>query len=234
VSANPLFSGTVAPEAVPERSHAWDLPTRLFHWSLAASVLAAFVTGKLGGAWMVWHGRIGLAIVGLIVFRLAWGFAGPAAARFRQFAPSPAKVRAYLQGKWRGVGHNPLGALSVFALLGVLLLQVVTGLVGNDEIGFSGPLAHWVDDAWSTRLTGLHHQLSDVLAALIVLHVAAIAFYLLVAKRNLVKPMFIGRAPFNRAALIVCVLIAAAAVYAAGSDRREPPAAVQPVRSPGW
>ena len=98
----------------------WDLPLRVFHWSLMAAVTAAIVTGELGGAWMPWHGRAGLLIVGLLVFRVVWGVLGSATSRFTHFAPSPGRLLAYLRGRWRGVGHNPLGALSVFALLGLL------------------------------------------------------------------------------------------------------------------
>src|SRR6202012_2342472 len=75
----------------------WDLPLRVFHWSLVAAVTTAIVTGELGGAWMPWHGRAGLAIVGLLVFRIVWGFVGSATARFTQFAPTPARVLAYLR-----------------------------------------------------------------------------------------------------------------------------------------
>ena len=81
-----------------ERIRLWDLPTRIFHWSLVLCVLAAIITGKLGGNAMVWHGRIGLVIVGLITFRLVWGLNGPTYARFAQFLPTPRRVFAYLGG----------------------------------------------------------------------------------------------------------------------------------------
>ena len=96
----------------------WDLPTRLFHWLLAALVTAAFVTGLTGGNAMVWHGRLGLLILGLLTFRLVWGLVGSTYARFVQFVPGPKTMLTYLRGGWQGMGHNPLGALSVLALLG--------------------------------------------------------------------------------------------------------------------
>ncbi|HXE41263.1 MAG TPA: cytochrome b/b6 domain-containing protein, partial [Azonexus sp.] len=106
----------------------WDLPTRLFHWLLALSVIGAIVSGQIGGNLMEWHGRIGLLIIGLIVFRLAWGVLGTTYARFGHFFPTAAKVKAYLKGEWKGHGHNPLGALSVFGLLGLVAVQAVSGL----------------------------------------------------------------------------------------------------------
>jgi len=171
----------------------WDLPLRVFHWSLVAGVTTAIVTGELGGAWMAWHGRAGLAIVGLLVFRVVWGVVGSTTSRFAQFAPSPSGVLAYLRGRWRGIGHNPLGALSVFALLGLLSLQAATGLFGNDDIAFAGPLNHLVDDATGARTTGWHRLLADGLFVLLALHLAAVAFHVLVKRHRLVRPMITGR-----------------------------------------
>ena len=99
--------------------------------------------------------------------------------------------------RWRrdrrtGHGHNPLGALSVFALLALLAAQAGSGLFGNDDISFTGPLNALVDEALSGRLTGLHRQLANVLLALLALHIAAILAYLRVKKNNLIKPMVTG------------------------------------------
>ena len=205
----------------------WDLPLRVFHWSLMAAVTAAIVTGELGGAWMPWHGRAGLLIVGLLVFRVVWGVLGSATSRFTHFAPSPGRLLAYLRGRWRGVGHNPLGALSVFALLGLLFAQVATGLFGNDDIAFAGPLNHLVDDSAGARLTGWHRLLADGLFVLLALHLAAIAFHVLVKRHRLIRPMVTGRLDvdadralprpvrgFGRFGLLSGVAIAAAAVLA--------------------
>ena len=114
----------------PLRKHPiWDLPLRLFHWLLVASVGFAYVSGHLGGNLIEWHARAGFAIIGLVSFRLVWGLVGSPTARFSHFVRGPAAIRAYLRGEWRGVGHNPLGALSVTFLIpvfgvlwGVLLL----------------------------------------------------------------------------------------------------------------
>jgi len=165
----------------------WDLPLRLFHWLLVLAVTLAIVTAKAGGEWMAWHGRTGLFILGLVVFRVVWGLVGSTHARFIHFAPTPGRIKAYLSGHWHGLGHNPLGALSVFALLGVLGYQSSTGLISNDDISFTGPLA----------LTGWHHRVGNALMALVGLHVAAILFYRLIKKENLVKPMVTGVKPVD-------------------------------------
>lgn len=174
------------------RVRVWDWPVRIFHWSLALLVGGAIVTAELGGNLMVWHGRCGILIVGLLVFRLVWGIAGSTYARFAQFFPTPARVRMYLRGQWHGAGHNPLGALSVFALLGLLAIQAGSGLFANDDIDFTGPLFNLVSQERSNWLTGWHHRVGDVLFWLVGLHVLAIFFYLFFKKKNLVKPMLTG------------------------------------------
>jgi cytochrome b len=173
--------------------HIWDLPLRLFHWLLAIAVAAAYVTAKIGGSLIDWHGRIGIFILGLLVFRILWGFVGSTHARFLTFFPTPSKLIAYLKGRWHGIGHNPLGALSVFALLAVVAAQVGTGLFANDDIAFVGPLFGFVDKSVSDRLTGLHNTIFDLLLGFIVLHVVAIVFYRWIKKTNLVVPMLTGK-----------------------------------------
>jgi cytochrome b len=214
------------------RARVWDLPTRLFHWSLFALVAAGFVTAKIGGGAMVWHGRIGLSILGLLVFRIVWGFVGSTYARFAQFVRGPSAIQAYLAGKWQGLGHNPLGALSVLALLGTLLLLVSTGLFANDDIAFRGYLAAQVDSDLSNRITGIHHKLENFLLLLVLLHVGSIIFYARVKKTNLLKPMITGLAdgkPEQSAtgggpvAFVVAALIAAVAVWAASGALLPPP-----------
>ncbi len=225
------------------RYRLWDLPTRIFHWSLVLALIAAVVSGQLGGNLIDWHGRIGLLLVGLLVFRLAWGLLGSTYARFRQFFPTPASLWAYLRGEWRGEGHNPLGALSVFGLLGLLTVQVATGLFANDDIMFTGPLFELVDKGLSNRLTGLHHRLSNLLIALVVLHVAAIAYYGHFKKQRLLKPMLTGwKEGEGESArgggivmLIVALALAAAAVYgASGAWLPAPPPAPPAAETPDW
>lgn len=205
----------------------WDLPTRLFHWLLVAAVAAAITTGLVGANWMQWHGRAGLTIVGLVVFRLVWGFVGNRHARFSSFVPTRRVLLSYLRGSWHGLGHTPLGALSVLALLGLLLLQVGTGLFSYDEIAFAGPLAPLVSEELSLRLTGLHRQLSTALFVLLGLHVVAILFYAWIKKVKLIKPMVTGFKEVNASqtdvadepagwlALVFALGVAASAVYLA-------------------
>jgi cytochrome b len=171
----------------------WDLPIRLFHWVLALAVAAAFATGLAGGNWMTWHGRLGIAIVGLLSFRLLWGLVGSTYARFGQFVPGPSALRAYLRGDWQGVGHNPLGALSVLTLLGLLSVQVLSGLFANDDIAFAGPLQDLVAKGTSDWLTGLHRQVIWILGGLIALHIAAVLFHSYVRKDDLLSAMVGGR-----------------------------------------
>lgn len=173
--------------------HIWDLPHRLFHWLLAASVTASYITAKIGGALIDWHGRLGLFILGLLVFRIVWGFIGSPHSRFVTFFPTFPRLVAYLKGRWQGIGHNPLGGLSVIALLATLAVQVGTGLFANDDIAFEGPLFDFVDKSFSDQLTGWHNTVFDFLLALVVLHLVAIIFYRWVKKTNLVVPMLTGK-----------------------------------------
>lgn len=228
-----------APTPATVRVKVWDLPLRIFHWSLLTAVATAIVTGKLGGEWMALHGKAGLAIVGLVAFRLVWGLVGSSTARFSHFVPAPGQILAYLKGQWRGIGHNPLGALSVLALLAVLGVQAGTGLFSNDDIAFAGPLASQVVEELSQKLTSWHHQLANVLFILLGLHVVAIAFYAKVKKDKLVGPMVTGwksvaadtPAPrrARRVALIVSVVIGALAVYLANGSWVPSPAPSQSI-----
>ena len=240
--------------APPEIEHGniriqlWDLPLRIFHWSLVVAVLTAFVTANIGGNWMELHGKAGIAILGLLGFRFTWGVIGSTHARFLNFAPTPSKLRTYLKGQWQGAGHNPLGAISVFALLILLTVQSVSGLFSNDDISFNGPLFSLISAELSTRLTGLHHQISNFLLIVLGLHIAAIAFYVLYKKNNLVKPMVTGwkegrpeqsANKTSRIALIVALLIAFTFMYlgsGAGLKNETPaPAATKAKDSaPAW
>lgn len=221
----------------------WDLPLRLFHWLLVAAVFGAVITGQLGGGLIDWHGRFGLLIVGLVVFRLIWGLVGSTYARFGQFFPTPAKIRAYLRGEWRQPGHNPLGALSVFALLGVLTVQLLTGLVANDDIAFVGPLFDLVGRDISNLATGWHKLLVNLLILLIVLHLAAIMFYAHVKKDNLIKPMVRGWKDVAAGepargggliALLLALAVAAGAVYGASGAWLSEPPPPPAVNTPAW
>ncbi len=178
------------------RVRVWDLPLRLFHWALVLAVTGAIASAQVPGVPPDWHPRFGYAVLALLLFRLAWGLVGSRWARFSSWRPTPTRVLAY----WRGqphpddrVGHSPLGALALIGLLVVLVAQVATGLVSDDEIAFVGPLNHLVSTATSLAATGWHKHLGKLLVlALVVLHLAAVFYYLLVRRENLISPMVHG------------------------------------------
>lgn len=173
----------------------WDLPTRIFHWLLAACVIALVVSGNIGGNAMVWHFRLGYAVLTLLLFRLVWGFVGGHWSRWTQLALAPARVLAYLRGSslpaW--AGHNPLGSWSVLLMLVWLLLQVGTGLVSDDEIANAGPLTALVSGATVGTATAWHKGPGKlVLIVLVLVHVGAIVWYRLRKNQALVPPMLHG------------------------------------------
>jgi len=186
------------PTVALTRVRVWDLPTRLFHWVLAACVLCSIVSAKIGGNAMAWHFRFGYVVLTLLAFRLLWGFVGGRWSRFASFVYAPSTTLRYLHGESRDdehhhVGHSPLGAFSVFGFLALLLLQVSTGLVADDEISNTGPLNKFVSGATSSLATNWHKNFGQwLIITLIVLHLAAITFYWLRQRRNLVAPMLHG------------------------------------------
>ncbi|MBA2965607.1 MULTISPECIES: cytochrome b/b6 domain-containing protein [Ramlibacter] len=181
---------------MPTTVRVWDLPTRCFHWALAACVLGSLATAWAPGSWVEWHARLGYVALTLLVFRLLWGLFGGRWSRFTSFLYSPRSVLAYLRGTPHPdhlVGHNPLGAGSVLAMLVVLLVQVGTGLVSDDEIAFQGPLNRFVSSSKGLAATAYHKDIGQWLVlALVLLHVGAIAFYRLKKGENLVRPMLVG------------------------------------------
>ena len=171
----------------------WDLPLRLFHWALFGGVVGMVTTAKLG--WMEWHFRCGYGILTLLLFRVVWGFFGGYWGLFSSFVPSPTQLLAYLRGEAPAsaeVGHNPLGALSVLALLTAVGLQVFSGLGADDEIATAGPLARHLTSEWVQTATHYHTKIGKfLLVGLIVLHVGAIMRYRRKGN-NLVRPMVLG------------------------------------------
>lgn len=174
----------------------WDLPTRIFHWSLMLAVIGLVITGNVGGNAMVWHFRFGFCVLTLLLFRIVWGLVGGRWSRFSSFIYAPSTIIQYIKGLGKpehSVGHNPMGAGWVFALLFFLLAQVGSGMMSDDEISASGPLAKFVSNAVVSQATFYHKEIGKVvLAVLIVLHLAAILFYLFKKKENLIKPMLHG------------------------------------------
>ena len=176
----------------------WDLPTRLFHWTLALCVVGSVVTAKIGGNALIWHMRLGFVVFSLLAFRLLWGFVGGRWSRFASFLYSPATLWRYLRGQGRSdehldVGHSPLGAGSVFALLLFLAVQVASGLFADDEIATTGPFNKFVSTATGLALTSYHKTVGQwVLIGLVVLHVLAIVLQRVRRRRDLIGPMLGG------------------------------------------
>lgn len=174
---------TQAATPAPYKVRIWDLPTRLFHWLLTVCVVALVVTAKLGGNAMHWHLILGQVVLALLIFRLLWGLVGGYWSRFGCFIPSPAAVKRYVRGESTTqdrAGHNPLGALSVIAMLIVLIAQIASGLMSDDEIAFSGPLTRYVSGELISQATNYHaHWGQYLIYGLVALHLLAIIGYTL-------------------------------------------------------
>ena len=174
----------------------WDLPTRLFHWALVVCIIGLVTTAQIGGNAMDWHFRFGYSVLTLLLFRLLWGFVGGHWSRFSTFLYSPASLLRYVRGHevdGQPLGHSPLGALSVFAILALLLLQVGTGLFSDDEIAAVGPLSKLASGAVVSQLTHYHKDIGKVIVLILVLlHIGAIAFYRIKRKKDLIRPMLVG------------------------------------------
>lgn len=177
-----------------EKLRVWDLPTRLFHWLLV--MLFAFSWWSAEQREMDLHRWSGLGVLALVAFRLVWGVIGGSTARFASFVRSPLRVIGYLTGKapHSGAGHNPLGGWSVLALLGVIALQLLSGLFAVDTDGLeSGYLSHLVTFEQGRQAADVHEIAFNLAMILIAVHLLAIAFYRVVKRRNLVAPMVTGR-----------------------------------------
>ena len=182
-----------------ETARVWDIPTRVFHWALVATVTAGWLIGEnMTFTNIEWHFYLGYATGGLVVFRLFWGLVGPKPAKLSALVPSPKSAINYLKNITKrtpsGVhGHNPLGALSILALLGSLAVMVTTGLFSESEDLFAkAPLAHLVDKSMIQTANAVHEIFAKVLLALVGLHVAALLYYLLWKRENLIRAMVTG------------------------------------------
>lgn len=174
----------------------WDLPIRMFHWLTVALVAAAYVTWRLN--WMDWHSYAGDAVLCLVLFRLAWGFAGSDTARFARFLAAPPAAARHLAHMFRRepdehAGHNPAGGWMVLLLLALLLAQTLTGIIDNNDVADVGPLTG-IMPAWlSNLIDDLHGWLWDAVLAAVAVHLAAIALYAVAKRQDLVRPMLTGR-----------------------------------------
>lgn len=218
-----------APAAARRAIPVWDAPIRLFHWLLV--LLIVFSWWSADARRMDWHRYSGYVVLGLLAFRILWGGVGSSTARFAGFVRSPAATLRYLRGEKAGVGHNPLGAWSVLAMLGLLALQVGLGLFAVDVDGFeSGPLSDRVSFEAGRQAAEWHHLVFNALLAVVMLHVTAIVAYLVFRRDNLIWPMISGSRrggegdgpmkPGSRLALFLSVALAALAAWAAAKGFR--------------
>lgn len=174
----------------------WDIPTRLFHWLLVISLFAAWYTSEQDGEMVEQHMQVGYFILGLVLFRILWGFCGTRHARFMSFFPSPSSIKQYLADtttNQESSGHNPLGAIMVFVMLILIFLQALTGLFINDDIFSEGPYYGVLNDFWQQVASFIHHNGFNFLIAAIALHIAAIVYYRIVKNINLVAAMITGK-----------------------------------------
>lgn len=174
----------------------WDLPTRLFHWTLVVLMLVQWLTAENSDT-MTYHIWGGYTVLTLVLFRLIWGFIGSDTVRFSDFVRGPKAALSYLKALLRGetplyLGHNPMGGWSILAMLALLLIQAATGLFANDDITVEGPLYGWVSKSTSDWLTTIHKFNFNLLLLVIGIHIGAVLFYLLIKRENLVHPMFSG------------------------------------------
>ncbi len=223
--------------STPDSRLVWDLPLRMTHWALVLAVAGCWATHYAGVEWFTWHRRLGYTVLVLVAFRVVWGFVGTRHARFASFVRGPRMLLAYLRERGPAtVGHNPLGALSVIALLALLLLQAATGLFANDEIMNMGPFYGWIAPELSNRITSLHRASSEWLLVLIGLHVAAVVSYVFVRRQPLMSAMITGRKPAadvplaeaiaSSRVLLACVIVAVLAIALAIAVRAAPEATI--------
>ena len=177
----------------------WDLPTRALHWLLVACLGICWWTGVHNQ--LDYHQYAGYAILWIIIMRVYWGFVGSSSARFANFIRGPKTTFHYARTLVRRDtahmdGHNPIGAISILALLGLPLAVVIAGLFAVDVDGlYSGPLSSYVSFRQGRHLAHLHYWLFTILLWLLVLHLAAIAFYFIYKRQDLLRPMVTGSRP---------------------------------------
>ena len=175
----------------------WDLPTRLFHWSLAASFVGAWLTSE-SDTWLSVHVFLGYLMLGLVGFRLVWGLVGTQHARFSSFAHGPAAAWRYLQQVLarraeRHVGHNPAGSVAIYLLLLLTLLVGVTGFFSMGGEEQQGAAAAWLSIAQGRVVKKLHEAAAVVMLLLVLAHLAGVVVESLLHHENLVRAMFTGR-----------------------------------------
>jgi cytochrome b len=187
-----------------DRIRVWDVPVRLFHWTLVILMATSYFSGKAGGDWMKLHFWSGYAILTLLLFRIVWGFVGSTTARFSDFVKGPSAAFRHLAemagaDRPRDAGHNPLGGAMVVVLIFAVLAQAIAGLFSADtDTGVvTGPLSRFLADKWIERATAFHEFWINVLLALAAMHVLAAIVYLVWKRQNLIGAMIHGSKPID-------------------------------------
>ncbi|MCB1680054.1 MAG: cytochrome b/b6 domain-containing protein [Halioglobus sp.] len=177
-----------------QRTPVWDLPTRIFHWSIVACVLLSWWSAETDNYTV--HEWTGYTVIVLVATRIVWGFLGSRHSRFADFLVGPRRILAYLRGCGAAsAGHNPLGGWSVVAMLVLLLIQAVSGLFNSDDVLFSGPLHHMAETGFRDTMGVVHDVVFNLLLAVIALHVSAVFYHQLRLREKLVQAMVRGSAP---------------------------------------
>ena len=173
----------------------WDLPLRLFHWLFAIAILASWYTSEQEGELIDLHMQLGYFILGLVIFRILWGFLGSKHSRFAEFFPTPSRITQHLKAEQspQYAGHNPLGSLMVFLMITLILLQAVSGLFINDDIFSSGPYYGQFGEEFGKVMSFIHHNAFDIMMFAIGLHILAMVYYRVQKKTDLVTPMITGK-----------------------------------------
>lgn len=211
-----------------QKVRVWDLPTRIFHWTLVLCIPFLWWSASTGGEWLQKHLIVGCVVLGLLIFRIIWGFIGSQSARFSNFIKGPKQIKRYLTGEMtenEQPGHNPLGGLMVIALLLLLLTQVTTGLLSPDENSYlyDGFLAKFVSSDTASAARDIHVQLFWVIVGFAAIHVLSVFAYLIIKKIDLISAMFTGKKKMegqlptlkftSLGVAIVLALIIAAVIY---------------------
>lgn len=173
----------------------WDLPLRIFHWVLVLTILGAWYTSDQDNDLIDYHLIFGYVALGLITFRILWGFIGTTHSKFKYFVPTPNKLINYLTQKSPQrdyPGHNPLGSLMVVFMITLILLQAISGLFMNDDIFTNGPYYGTINESIEEILVFFHRNSFNFILAAIVLHILAILFYKKIKKKSLVMPIITG------------------------------------------
>jgi len=182
---------------MPTQRQVWDIYIRLFHWLLVLGISYQWVSMEVLDDAMENHALVGYGLLALLLWRIIWGFVGPASVRFSYFLPTPKTLICYLQAKPRPIyaSHNPLGSLAVFAFLSLIIIQVLSGLFMTDDIFFSGPLLGWLDKDLENWIQGLHDIVFELLVVLIVVHIVAVLWHVFQTEPYLITAMVDGKKP---------------------------------------